>query len=171
LALHQIVKYLSNPSPDYFGADAIDQRNRRLRDSLEIAAARLSGLQGPDPTKWSWGALHIMKVRHPLDQAPGAEALMDPGPVPRPGDAVTVDATGYDTGSFHQSSGASYRQIIDTSDWDKSMAVNVPGQSGQPGSKHYSDLLPLWTEGKYFPLEYSKDAVEKAATDILTLEP
>jgi penicillin amidase len=171
LALHQVVKYLSNLSPEYFGADTIDQRNRRLRDSLEIAAARLSGLQGPDPTKWSWGALHIMKFRHPLDQAPGAEALMDPGPVPRPGDAETVDATGYDAGSFHQSSGASYRQILDTSDWDKSMAVNVPGQSGQPGSKHYSDLLPLWTEGKYFPLEYSKDAVEKAATDILTLEP
>ena len=112
-----------------------------------------------------------MKFRHSLDQAPGAEALMDPAPVARPGDDETVDATGYDEQTFHQNSGASYREILDTSDWDKSMAINVPGQSGQPGSKHYSDLLPLWTEGKYFPLAYSKGAAEKAATDILNLEP
>ena len=51
------------------------------------------------------------------------------------------------------------------------MAVNVPGQSGQPGSKHYSDLLPLWTEGQYFPLVYSPGAVKKATTDTLTLQP
>ena len=171
LALNQVVKYLINPRTEYFGPYAVDQRNHLLRDSLEIAAARLTGLQGPDREKWSWGALHLMKFRHSLDLAPGAEALMDPAPVARPGDDETVDATGYDEQTFHQNSGASYREILDTSDWDKSMAINVPGQSGQPGSKHYSDLLPLWTEGKYFPLAYSKDAAEKAATDILNLEP
>ena len=83
----------------------------------------------------------------------------------------TVDATGYDANTFGQNSGASYREILDLSDWDKSMAVNVPGQSGQPGSKHYSDLLPLWTEGQYFPLAYSPDAVKKATTDELGCGP
>jgi acyl-homoserine lactone acylase PvdQ len=38
----------------------------------------------------------------------------------------------------------------DLSNWDNSVAVNVPGQSGQPTSPHYSDLLPLWSEGRYF---------------------
>jgi penicillin amidase len=96
---------------------------------------------------------------------------MDLGRVARPGDDETVDATGYSAKSFAQVSGASYREILDASDWDKSVAINVPGQSGQPGSIHYSDLLPLWTEGRYFPLSYSKTAVEKAATDTLVLEP
>ena len=86
---------------------------------------------------------------------------MDLGPVARPGDEETVDATGYNAGSFQQTSGASYREILDLSDWDKSLAVNVPGQSGQPGSKHYADLLPLWTEGQYFPMAYSREAVEE----------
>jgi penicillin amidase len=49
--------------------------------------------------------------------------------------------------------------------------VNVPGQSGQPGSPHYSDLLPLWSEGRYFPLVYSPEAVEQETTDRLVLQP
>ena len=91
--------------------------------------------------------------------------------MPRPGDEYTVNATGYSGDSFDQVSGASYREILDLSDWDHSVAVNTPGQSGQPGSPHYSDLLPLWSEGKYFPLVYSREAVEKQVTDKLVLQP
>lgn len=97
--------------------------------------------------------------------------LTDVGPVPRSGDGETVGATGYSGDSFEQVEGASYREILDLSDWDKSVAVNTPGQSGQPGSPHYSDLLSLWSEGKYFPLSYSRSAVEKVQTDKLELEP
>ena len=52
-----------------------------------------------------------------------------------------------------------------------SVAINVPGQSGQPGSKHYDDLLPLWSAGRYFPLRYSRSAVDAVTADVLTLEP
>jgi len=96
---------------------------------------------------------------------------MDIGPVPQPGDEYTVNATGYSGNSFDQVSGASYREILDLGDWDRSVAVNVPGQSGQPVSPHYPDLLPLGSEGKYFPLMYSREAVEKEATDKLVLTP
>ena len=113
----------------------------------------------------------VVRFRHPLDQADGSAALLDLGPVPRPGDEYTVNATGYFGNSFDQVSGASYREILDLSDWDHSVAVNTPGQSGQPGSPHYSDLLPLWSEGKYFPLVYSREAVEKEVTDRLLLKP
>jgi|ERR1039458_10319838 penicillin amidase len=138
---------------------------------MEIAVARLSTLEGGDPQKWSWGKLHTMQFRHALDHAPGAALLTDVGPVPRSGDGETVGATGYSGDSFEQVEGASYREILDLSDWDKSVAVNTPGQSGQPGSPHYSDLLSLWSEGKYFPLSYSRSAVEKVQTDKLELEP
>jgi len=82
-----------------------------------------------------------------------------------------VNATGYYDNSFSQVSGASYREILDLSDWDHSVAVNTPGQSGQPSSPHYSDLLPLWSEGKYLPLVYSREAVDKELTDKLVLTP
>jgi len=170
LAPNQVVEILTHPGVNGFGANPDAARNQLLLSSLKSANERLTQLEGPDPNKWSWGQLHTIQFRHPLDQSKNA-AFMDPGPVARPGDEETVDSTGYYGKSFAQVSGASYREILDTSDWDKSVAVNVPGQSGQPGSAHYSDLLPLWIEGQYFPLSYSKAAVEKVARDKLTLAP
>ena len=51
--------------------------------------------------------------------------------------------------------------ILDVGNWDNSRAVNHPGQSGDPDSPHYRDLISLWLEGKYFPLLYSRAAIEK----------
>ena len=96
--------------------------------------------------------------------------LFDLGPLSRPGDGDTVNATWVGE-KFEQEGGASYREILDTADWDRSLAVNTPGQSGQPGSPHYSDLLPLWNQGEYFPLVYSRKAVETNAENRLVLAP
>lgn len=170
LAPNQVIEILSHPSTSVFGADPDSVRNRLLLDCVKSAAERLTSLEGPDPQKWSWSQLHVVRFRHPLDQAKDG-AFMDLGPVARPGDEETVNSTGYYGKSFEQVSGASYREILDLSDWDKSVAINVPGQSGEPGSIHYSDLLPLWAEGQYFPLYYSEAAVNRAATDKLVLEP
>src|SRR5438270_5596898 len=165
------LRLLSRPAPDVFGAKPETRRNRILRDAVQAAATQLTKMRGPDPANWTWGQLHQVRLRHPLDRAPGAEGLMDPQSLSRPGDQDTVMATGYHDESLDQVSGASYREILDTSNWDSSVAINAPGQSGQPGSPHYSDLLPLWNDGQYFPLAYSRAAVEQVATDKLVLEP
>ncbi|MCY1314042.1 Penicillin amidase [compost metagenome] len=52
--------------------------------------------------------------------------------------------------------------IIDVGAWDNSLFVNNPGQSGSPLSRHYSDLLENWHEGKYVPLVYSKERIDDA---------
>jgi penicillin G amidase len=171
----QVLRFLQNPdrflqSASPAGGTASTSA-ALMRESLARAWSTMEKLQGPDPTKWYWGQMHHVRFRHPLDIVPDVAALTDLGPVSRPGDEYTVNATGYSGDSFDQVEGASYREILDLSDWDHSVAVNVPGQSGQPGSRHYSDLLPLWSEGKYFPLAYSREAVEKQVTDRLLLTP
>jgi penicillin amidase len=148
-----------------------DGRDSLLLTALGAARARLQTLQGDDPTKWSWGALHHVYFRHALDATPATAALFDRGPFPRSGDGDVVQATSPDRKTFEQVSGASYREIFDLADWDRSLAVNVPGQSGQPGSPHYDDLLPLWREGHYFQLAYSRKAVDAVTTDVLELTP
>jgi penicillin amidase len=149
----------------------LSTRSQLLADSLKSARQQLAKLLGPDPEQWTWGKLHTVRFRHSLDLQLGAKDLFDLGPLARPGDEYTVNSTGGREDSWDQAYGASYREIIDTSDWDRSLAVNTPGQSGQPGSPHYSDLMQLWDEGHYFPLLYSRKAVEAATTDRLALEP
>ncbi len=165
-----ILRILRNAERDIFGDNPASTRDQLLAYTLKSAREELSKLQGPDASQWSWGKLHVVRFRHALDQQPSAKDLFDLGPLARPGDEYTPNATGMGD-SWEQVSGASYRQIIDLSDWDRSRVINTPGQSGQPGSPHYSDLLPLWDVGRYFPLLYSRRAVEAETTDRLTLEP
>jgi penicillin amidase len=116
----------------------------------------------PTRQDWRWSAAHTLRWRHPLN----VKNLNLP-PVERPGDANTVDAAGGASGA----NGASYREILDPSDWDKSMMTNVPGESGDPQSKHYRDLVDDWIAGKYHPMPYSRKAVEAALEERILLEP
>jgi len=172
LSLTATVKLLSHPTPDaFFAADADSRRDRLLLDALRGAEAKLIAAQGSDMRNWSWGKLHTVEFQHALDQVNGGGEVFDRGPLARPGDDYTVNATGFTESSFAQVAGASYREIFDLSDWDNSVGVNVPGQSGQPASAHYDDLIPLWGAGRYFPLTYSREAVEKETVDVLELRP
>jgi penicillin G amidase len=49
--------------------------------------------------------------------------------------------------------------------------TNVPGESGDPASKHYSDLLADWAAGKYHPMPFSRKAVEAATEERIVLVP
>lgn len=111
-----------------------------------------------------WGDLHKVYFRHPLDKA-----RLNRGPVSRPGDAFTVNATG--GARFYQNAGASYREIIDVSDWDRSVMTNVPGESGDPTSKHYDDLIEDWAWGNYHVMPFTRKAVEAVTEERLMLMP
>ncbi|MBZ5606037.1 MAG: penicillin acylase family protein [Acidobacteriia bacterium] len=132
-----------------------------LAESLDRAVAEIER-NLPHRESWKWGAAHTMQWRHPL----GVKSLNLP-PTPRPGDGNTVLASGGASGA----NGASYREIFDLSDWDKSMMTNTPGESGDPDSKHYRDLLDDWIAGKYHPLPFSRKAVEAATEERIVLEP
>ena len=175
LAMPVMLRWLQHPergplartSP---GKSASLLRDLFLTESLSAATAEISRLQGSDPAKWAWGKLHVVRFRHPLDRLPEGNSF-DLGPVERPGDGFTVNSTGTGSAGYGQTSGASFREILDLSNWDRSLAINTPGQSGVPGSKHYSDLLPLWSVGEYFPLLYSREAVEKNVEQRIVLQP
>ena len=62
-------------------------------------------------------------------------------------------------------------EIIDMGDLDGAMATNVPGQSGQPGSPYYKNLVESFGKGEYFQLAFSKAAVDKVAEHRLVLVP
>ena len=110
-----------------------------------------------------WGAVHKARFRHPLSGA------YDLAPASRSGDANTVNVTG--GANFTQTAGASFREVIDLADFDRSIVTNVPGQSADPRSPHYADLLELWARDEYFPLVYSRARVEQETERVTWLMP
>jgi penicillin amidase len=166
-----ILNGLEHPDQETFGAQPQAARDQLLLDALKAATEKVKTLQGSEPSYWSWGRLHTVTFHHPLELLTGAKPLLNIGPLPRPGDSYTVNNTSYAGENFDQLSGPSYREILDVGNWDESVVANVPGESGQPGSPHYSDLVPLWDQTRYFPMLYSRAAVDKQAKDRLVLEP
>jgi penicillin amidase len=128
------------------------------------AAARM----GADDTTWSWGRIHRSRFEHPLATTEERRAFMNLRDYPRGGDSTTPNASG---GGEWQTHGASFREVIDVADWDRTTTINVPGQSGQPGSPYYDNLYPMWAAGKYHPMLFTRGAVEKHAAHKLTLMP
>ncbi len=155
-----------------FGPQPVRARDRLLLDCLEEAAAELAERLGDDPEGWRYGheKLHHARIPHLLSDAVKQElrGRLDAGPLPRPGDRYTVNMT---TGADNQRSGASFRLIVDLADWDRSLASNAPGQSGDPDSPHYRDLFEDWARDRYFPLLYSRERIEEVAREVLVLTP
>ncbi|MGB5152533.1 MAG: penicillin acylase family protein, partial [Candidatus Sulfotelmatobacter sp.] len=92
-SLENISEDLSDPSPQVFGDNAVAGRNRVLQQTLEFAWKQTEQLLGNDPQTWSWGRLHTIRFRHSLDRLPDGATLLDLGPLSRPGDGDTVNAT------------------------------------------------------------------------------
>lgn len=93
---------------------------------------------------------------------------LEVGPFPRGGDGTTVSATG---GQDNQTGGGSLKIVADTENWDNSVGLNTPGQSGYSYSPHYRDLFELWGRGRDFPVAYSRGKVESVAEKTTTLTP
>jgi penicillin amidase len=106
--------------------------------------------------------------QHPLAITQAARRRFNVGPFTLGGYDSTVL-------SFSKKSGVdvgpSFRQILDVSDWDRSVAANAPGQSEWTTSPHFADLAKLWASGEYFPLAFSDRAVQHIAESTLVLQP
>ena len=131
--------------------------------TLDEATAELSRFLGANMDAWQWARANHIQFRHPLNNR-----QWDRGPIARPGDPNTINAS---SGGRVQPSGASYRQIVDLADWDRSTMTNVPGESGDPASPHYSDLLNDWSAGRYHPMPFTRKAVEAATAERILLSP
>ena len=136
------------------GPEATEATREQVEARLKVAVELLRKSQGPDRSQWRWGRMHTRSLSHPFVPAFNLPT------VERAGGAGTVAADG-----------ASYREILDVANWDRSLVINTPGQSGQPGSPFYGNLLHDWADNKYFNLAFSREAVENAAVHRLTLTP
>lgn len=165
------LELLLNPG-HRFGADPSSLISDLLSHSLVAALTEVEERVGTDRATWSWGTLHRAQPRHPQALLLGPEHAewTEVGSVPRGGSGDTVGSTAY-TPDFVQSGGATFRLVVDVGDWDSSVFMNSPGQSGVPSSPHYRDLFQAWGRDTAFPLLYSREAVVENTGQRIILRP
>src|SRR5262249_42061501 len=153
-----------------FGANPKERRNEILLSTLGRAVADCRRRHGDDPGAWKWSGWHHGYFEHPLANV-HPEKLRDIGPLRQGGSAQTVMCSGYRLSDGRATTGASFRMVVDVGEWDNSMFVNAPGQSGDVRSKHYDDHGSLWSDRKYVPLIFSEEAIARETELHIVLEP
>jgi penicillin amidase len=171
LQLSKLIGWLQQPD-GRFGADAVAGRDALLKEAFTNAVTELTRKLGASMDNWQYGQekFRYVELIHPLTGSLPADwkNKLNLGPLPRGGNGHTPGANG---GIDNQLSGASFRLIVDTGDWDKAVMINTPGQSGNPDDVWYGNLFERWAEDRYFPAVYSPDAVKKVTREKLLLQP
>ncbi len=136
------------------------QRDDFLKNTFVTSVKELEAKFGKDLKNWIYGQKDFkhIKIKHPLQNIVNDSIynLISFKTYPRGGNAYTPGSSG---SNLSQSSGASFRVVIDTKDWDNSKATNSPGQSGDPNSIFYRNLYEDWANDSFFELHYSKQKV------------
>jgi penicillin amidase len=170
--LEAVIEYLEKPDSS-LGADPKAARDAILLESLKGALAELNQRLGSNMTMWAWGRLHHALFEPAVAALADAElrAQMTVGPLETPGSSSTPRAQAYRATDFAVTAGASVRMVMDVGAWDNSVAMNTPGQSDDPMSAHYRDLFPMWAQGSYVPLLFSRAAVDRDAENHIHVVP
>lgn len=172
LSTRKTLEKLATPDAA-FGPRPEQGRDALLLQALADGVQKLRTALGPDSTQWQWGKLHHIQFEHSLASLlpPDTAKAYGTPRYPVGGDNDTVHRGTFRKSDFRQISGSSYRQVIDVANWDNSRVQNVPGQSADPRSPHYQDLLKGWATGEYFPMAFSRAKVDSERADTLTLRP
>ena len=152
--------------------DPETNRDNYLAGTFASAVEGLSIRFGNDMASWQYGQekyKHV-QIKHPLGEVVNKELQDQLNTIlmPRGGNQHTPGST---SGGNNQSSGASFRIIVDVNDWDNSVGTNSPGQSGDPDSRFYKNLFEPWARDEFFPVYFSKNNIESAAVEKVKLIP
>lgn len=142
-----------------------------LGEALDELHARF----GSDESRWHWGDAHPAVAEHrPFSKLAWLRPLFE---LRRPvgGDVSTLDVARFFINDVEAPYAArhvaSLRMIVDLADPDRSTFMHSSGQSGNPLSPHYADLLDRWTRVESLPMSMQARDYEAGALGTLTLRP
>ena len=146
---------------------------REIGDALDVVSRDLTDRFSADPDGWAWGKVRPLTFQHPLSVVKQLAPLLNRGPYPWGGDGNTVSQAGTTPLKMPMNPTvvASLRFAIEAGDWENARFCLPGGQSGDPLSRHYDDMLPLWLRGEGIPIAWSPGAVARAAVSTLCLSP
>jgi penicillin amidase len=162
-----LVQTIVKPTSVWFDAPSASSRDQLLLDALTSAVDQVRNRSGSGDS--AWGRFNAVTFVHPFSISERSRRRFNIGPFAMNGYEETVMSIS--SPASDRRTGPSFRAVFDLGDWDRSVAMNAPGQSAAPGTPHFGDLAKSWAPGGYFPLAFTPEAVQRAAQSTLTLVP
>ncbi len=139
-------------------------------DALLVAAADRAVAKlaedssSPRIEDWPWKRFNSLEMLHPIGREGLLKKLLSISNKPQSGTSYSVRAA-------TKTHGPAMRFVANPGNWDESILLIPAGQSGQPGSSHYSDQFSYWYEGKPIYAPFTDAAEAKDRKHTLTLTP
>lgn len=146
---------------------------QEIADALATVIRTLREHYGNDPNQWSWGRIRPLTLRHSVGERAPLDRVFNLGPFAWGGDANTLGQAAADPldPTDNPLMIASLRMVVDVGNWDENRFAMPGGQSGNPLSLHYDDLLPFWQHGEGVPIAWSPTKMDQAIQSVLRLVP
>jgi acyl-homoserine-lactone acylase len=169
---HLLVREQS-PFFDDVNTKAVEGKADMLALSLADAWNLCRQRMGRDENRWKWGEFHTYSWKHPFaEQFPWLFGFLSRGPLPAGGDLHTVNVSGYHWGrDFDALLIPAARLVVDFGLEEPAVLITHGGQSGDPASPHYDDMIQPWVKVRYHPLPFRPKNLARQYRDLLRLEP
>lgn len=163
----RLAELLEQEESWWFGEGSTGQPRTRedvLTLALKRAVVTMKEEISEDARRWHWGRLHQIFWRHPLGVVRPLRGLLNRGPFPVGGSASTINhqRIEYTLPLRTVTVAPLYRMVVDVANWDRSLFIHAPGQSGLPGHRFYDNLMHIWLEGDMIPMSFSREKVESS---------
>ena len=139
-------------------------------DELLVAAADIAVKRLAEQSKservddWAWEKFNSLDIFHPIGREGLLKTFLSITGKPQSGTLYSIRAA-------TKTHGPAMRLVANPGNWDESILLVPGGQSGQPGSSHYSDQFSYWYEGKPIFAPFTDAAEKRATRHTLTLKP
>ncbi len=162
-----LVAVLKNGRAPWCGDQDAGGCPAKVAAALERAVSALAARHGQTLSNWRWGDEHQATFNHTIFNGVPILNRISDFSAPTGGDDFTISRGSYrrDT-PFQHIHGSGMRAVFDLSDLANSRFIIATGQSGNPLSRHYDDLLPAWLTNRGMHLGRRSDM-----NAVLSLEP
>lgn len=159
----QILFALTKSPNGWCDADGARSCAVLIQRALDQALAELTKLEGSDIEAWKWGKIHSTVYQHRPFSGFGVLAQLFERRIPNGGSSSTVNVSSaeYKEGvGYEQTFGPGFRQVLQIGAGGAGghYFMNSTGQSGNPLSPHYDDMISAFRDVQYFTLNAGRDA-------------
>lgn len=165
--LEHLVMLLLEAPPGWFQGGWDEECASAMGAAMQTLRARGSEV------RWRWGDVRPLVLEHAMGTQRPFDRIWNRGPYAFGGDATTIvqGSVVFDDPLSNAIGIPNLRMVLDVGQWENNRFVLAGGQSGNPMSPHYDDMIDLWLRGEAVTMAWTDEAIRAKATATLVLEP